>query len=524
MAPPSRKKNKSSSSSSSGRRDRISGLPDSVLGHVLSYLPNKEAGRAAALGRRWRDIFCSVHTISFEEEEGEREEDWETYFIEVEERRSCSNDLLDTISAALLRRRRRYGSTASGLPVPLRRFGFTFDRYSHWDKVAVDQLLFDVLRHADKELHLDLRFLIGPICKRRNGDDGEWIIHHEDWAHILPRRLFSCTAVRTLCLGHCKLNLPEAINLPFLQTLRLTGILGDDSGETIQKLISGCPSIADLTLEANDGLEKVVVLDKRLRRLALRCCHNLKKASIDASELMSLDYSGAVPEESFLSLHGSPAVSSCTIDFCKATPTKPDLARFRRFLRMVSPSKHLRLHHRVLDAQFFAVFPSFPSLTRLELHGPIRSSDTVDAVRMILEQTPKLEVVSLDMDDPERRELEEGEETQERAVYRERLNRRGADDDHQQCHQSCDDPVELIVPNPSSYSIRCLRRRVKEINMVSYRCDVQHRVLASLLFRNALVLERMCVVFVKKGPSELQEQLMKEMESWVVAKPEKSFM
>ncbi|XBJ04938.1 hypothetical protein VPH35_023799 [Triticum aestivum] len=296
MAPPSRKKRSSSSpSSSSGQRDRISGLPDSVLGHVLSYLPNKEAGRAAALGRRWRDIFCSVHTISFEEEEGERETDWDTLYYEAEEQRSCSVELIDTISAALLRRRCRYGSTgtATGLPVPLRSLRFAFDRYDNWDKAAVDQWLFDVLRHAEKELHLDLRFFIGPICPRE--DDGEKESDNEDWGYVLPRRLYSCTVVRTLCLGHCKLNLPEAINLPFLETLRLTGILGDDSGETIQKLISGCPRIADLTLEANNSLKKVFVLDKCLRRFALRCCHDLTKVSIDASELSSMDYSGAMP-------------------------------------------------------------------------------------------------------------------------------------------------------------------------------------------------------------------------------------
>ncbi|XBI95362.1 hypothetical protein VPH35_031846 [Triticum aestivum] len=515
-APPSRKK---SSSSSSGRRDRISGLPDDVLGHVLSYLPNKEAGRAAALGHRWRDIFCSVHTISFEEEEGEREEDWYTYFLEAEEQRSCSVQLIDTISAALLRRRRRYGSAATSLPVPLRSLRFAFDRYDNWDKAAVDQWLFDVLRHAEKELHLDLRFFIGPICPRE--DDDEKGSDNEDWGYVLPRRLYSCTVVRTLCIGHCKLNLPEAINLPFLETLRLTGILGDDSGETIQKFISGCPRIADLTLETNRSLKKVFVLDKCLRRFALRCCHDLMKVSIDASELRSMDYSGAVPEESLLSLHGSPAISSCTVKFCKVTPTKSEFTRFRRFLKKVSPSKHLPLHHRGLDTRFFAVFPSFPTLTRLELHGPIRNSDAVDAVRRILEQTPNLEVLSLDMDDRERREKEEEEE--EEAMYPERFNRRGVDDDQEQYHKSSDDPVELKVPNRLSFSIRCLRRRVKDINMDSYRCDVQHRVLASLLFRNALVLERMCVGFVKKGSSKLQAELTKEIESWLVGKPEKSF-
>ena len=58
--------------------------------------------------------------------------------------------------------------------------------------------------------------------------------------------------------------------------------------------------------------------------------------------------------------------------------------------------------------------------------------------------------------------------------------------------------------------------------MVSYRCDVKHRMLARLLFRNAFVLQRMCVVFAKVT-LELKAELQKEIESWVVAKQEKSF-
>ena len=100
-------------------------------------------------------------------------------------------------------------------------------------------------------------------------------------------------------------------------------------------------------------------------------------------------------------------------------------------------------------------------------------------------------------------------------MYPGRFNRRGVDDDQERYHQSLDGLVELRVPSRSSFSLRCLRHRVKEINMVNYRCDVQHRVLASLLFRNALVLERKRVMFVKKVPSELQAELMKEIESWV---------
>ena len=54
---------------SAGVGDRLSKLEDRVLGNILSFLPAKEAARAALLSSRWRHVFAAVHTISLEEPE-----------------------------------------------------------------------------------------------------------------------------------------------------------------------------------------------------------------------------------------------------------------------------------------------------------------------------------------------------------------------------------------------------------------------------------------------------------------------
>ncbi|KAM0929949.1 hypothetical protein ACQ4PT_001308 [Festuca glaucescens] len=453
------------------------------------------------LGRRWRDIFCSVHTISFEEVEGERKDDWYTYFWEAADQRSCSGMLLDCISSALLRRRNRCVSTTSMLPVPLRSFHFTFDSCSGWDKVAVDQWLFDVLcRSGNKELHLDLRFHIGPICKRRKDEDndGKEQKDNEGWGYVLPTALFSCTAIRTLCLSHCKLNVPDTVDLPFLEALRLTGIRGDDSGYMIQRLVWSCSRLVDLTLEGNSRLKRLTVLDKRLRRFALQCCHNIAKVIIDASELRSLEYSGSVPEESLLSLSGSPGLASCTIRFCRVRPNnESELVGFRRFLEKVSDSKHVHLHHGGLDSRFFAVFPSFSSLKRLELQGPIQSSDSVNAngIRRILEHTPNLEVLSLYMDtNPQKQKAEP-------ITYRWRLEELDDDDEEEEEYERSIVLDNLLVPDESGLSMPCLRHSVKEINMVNYHCDVQHRALAKACCSTTRLFSRGCVSCSGRGNS-----------------------
>jgi hypothetical protein len=460
--------------SPSGSRDRLSDLPNDVLGHVLSFLPNKLAGRAAVLSRRWRHIFSSVDTISFEEPDGARADDRNNLYHESnkEEKKSRSAALLDDVWSAILCRRR----CAVDAHVPLRSFRVAFDNCHVWNSYHVDQWLSYVLRHSRRELHLDVRFRLGAICT-----------HHQErrksgW-YNLPRNLFSCVAMRSLGLSYCGLNLPAAINLPFLETLRLTGVDHGDSGSgSIQRLIASCPRLVDLALEANNKLEKVSVLGIRLRRFALRCCHSVKTVDIDVSELRSLDYTGTVPPESLLSLHGSPEkiIPSCTIDFCNIHYANlTDHARIVPFLEKISNTERLHLHHRHIPFHYnFQGFPLFPNLTTLMLRG---GNVRPDVVRAILEQTPNLEVLSLLMEFPE------------------------------------DLGWKPEPPDEASFSVPCLRHRVREINIIHYQGDdVLQSMMAKLLFRNALVLERLCVVLVK-GSFELQARRKKEIETWVVA-------
>ncbi|KAF7003765.1 hypothetical protein CFC21_019052 [Triticum aestivum] len=339
-------------------RDRLSDLPDTLLGHVLSFLPNKEAGRAAGLSRRWRGVFCNVHAISFEERWGTRANDWVTFYHEAEEKKSCSGALLDDVCSALLCRHRTVGHH-----VPLRSFRFAFDQCHHWNFVHVDQWLIYMLRHGHQELHLDLRFSMASICNDEAVDSGTG-------GGVLPTRLFTCRVIRTLCVAYCRLKLPAAASLPLLETLSITAP-HSDGGRSIQRLISDCPRLVDLTLEAVHRLKRVSVLDQRLRRFALCCCHNMKSIDIDASELRSLDYCGTVPTEPLLSLHGLPGVPSCTVDFCKVLPEDAGFTGFRVFMQKISDAKHLHLHHRKLEGRFFSGFPLFSILTRLVLQGPL---------------------------------------------------------------------------------------------------------------------------------------------------------
>uniref|UniRef100_A0ACD5Z280 Uncharacterized protein n=1 Tax=Avena sativa TaxID=4498 RepID=A0ACD5Z280_AVESA len=494
--------------------DRLSQLEDGVLGHILSFLPTKEAARAATIAKRYRHAFAGVDIVSFVEQVAYYGGEDYTFCLEATERRSKNGDLIDSVNGALLCRRRCAGNAA-----PPRVFRVHFGCLDEWDEAMLGQWLSYLLQRGRKQqaLHLDLRLQLtvlgehhvgGQEQQRWGADDGECPAHSRYEAHRykLPTRLFSCVALRTLCLGGCSLLCPpERVDLPLLETLLLSSIPWADS---IQRLVSRCPRLVDLTLErcgytpssqrgyggyeANnvDRSYTIAVVDKHLRRLAIRCCHNLARVSVDASELTAFEYRGAVPAGSFLTLHGACKISSCTVGFCGRMVYEAELPRFRKFLEQFAGTKKLHLVSTHLGADIESdAFTSFPSLVSLRLTGYLHRG-SIEALTRILQQAPSVEILTLFM----------------KARSQERSH--SVSWEHQ-WHELGD---EVGV---SDVRIPCLRNGVREMNLVHYQGHEAQRYAARLLLCNAMVLERVCVV-MPRGPRELQMKLANEIKGWLV--------
>ncbi|KAK7395466.1 hypothetical protein VNO78_16025 [Psophocarpus tetragonolobus] len=58
--------------------DRISSLPNTLIYHVLSFLPTKEAAATSVLSKKWRPMWLSVSTLHFDDQTYSENE--ETYF------------------------------------------------------------------------------------------------------------------------------------------------------------------------------------------------------------------------------------------------------------------------------------------------------------------------------------------------------------------------------------------------------------------------------------------------------------
>ncbi|CAL4990231.1 unnamed protein product [Urochloa decumbens] len=525
-----------------GRADRLSRLADGVLGHILSFLPAAEAVRAAALSRRWRHVFAAVHAITFKEpkrpirdddgggwssdDPDSADEDDEDYFSSSSSSSgryptlAAAMPFADAVSAALHSRHR--GPHAA--PVPLRGLRVEFDGGgSDASAAAVDSWLHYAARNAAAgELHVDLRLGRRPICARahtlRRGD----VTRRPGYAppeachssYAPPVSLLRCAALCSLRLASCRLDMPDAAAfLPALDTLHLTRIAG--SGVAVQRLVSACLRLTDLTLEACCNLTEISVPGGvHLRKLAVRCCHDLAAmVAADLSELRSFEYSGPMPGPSIQTMNCPRQILSCTVNFCGEEAMDPaELGRLREFLLPFAGAVNMQIKsarlgasigHGVLSSAL--ELPCFHALRHLELTGMLPEDDvaTVAGLGKMLERTPILETLSLFfMPEPEVSHYSCCNEDQLRTVHKLKYNQ------------------NAVLAVPEGNGVACLRERTREINLVHYQGGTAQRMLAKFLLCNARVVGEVYCEFAR-GPLFIQTKLMEEITGWVLNKSAK---
>ncbi|CAN6342326.1 unnamed protein product [Urochloa humidicola] len=286
-----------------------------------------------------------------------------------------------------------------------------------------------------------------------------------------------------------------------------------NAGADVERLVAGCPRLADLTLEASDAVTALFLLGgAHLRRLALRCCHNLATVAVDSSKLQAFKYRGAAPDASFLTLHGGAGrVAYCTVDICGAEATSEEqLINLRNLLQLFVNTKHLHLESARLGSGFDKDVPArlaaLWSLRHLEMRGCLPDYDTgvIDAMRRVLEHAPNLETISLFFHPHEH----DWNDRHEIAVF--------TQEELLDAHHLSYNPYS-VVATPSAIIPPCLRSRVREINLVHYQGGVAQRALAKYLLRNAPAVNKLWCEFAE-GPMWTQVQLMRDIKGWLINK------
>lgn len=237
-----------------GGDDRLSALPDATLTHILSYLPSDQAVRTSTLSSRWLHVFTAVPVVD----------------LAAPPRRPCRVD--DTVNSVLLG---RDGAA------PIRSFRVVGFR-SIPSATLIYQWIAAALFGGAETIEFDLPTPDADICPTPwNGGDSRASDFLRRNLCTMPRNLFSsngAATLRHLRLGNCKLDLPEhehSLSLGSLETLSLRRINAPE--HTLQRLISGCPRLAELTLDECPTVRRISVVLLQLRTFTIRCCHRASR-------------------------------------------------------------------------------------------------------------------------------------------------------------------------------------------------------------------------------------------------------
>ncbi|XP_011083181.1 F-box/LRR-repeat protein At4g14103 isoform X2 [Sesamum indicum] len=205
---------------SENKVDRISSLPDSMICHILSFLPTKDAAATSMLSTKWKHIFPLTPNLKLEFDDSRMRKDLFASFVD----KVLHVDLRDTthVHAIKLWCRGEYK-----------------DRLKSWISAAV---------------RLNVQSL-----------DFNFLIQSPRW---FAKEISKCTRLTTLKLTNSPICVLESLSLPTLKLLNLE-LVGLFNGTTISNLLSGCPVLEELIMvdcrDADNGFEEIkdfeVVID-----------------------------------------------------------------------------------------------------------------------------------------------------------------------------------------------------------------------------------------------------------------------
>ncbi|CAL5030412.1 unnamed protein product [Urochloa decumbens] len=220
--------------------DRISGLPDAILGDIVSLLPAKDGARTQVLSSRWRCIWLSAplnldlrfHPIPF-----------------------------GAVTHIL-----------SSHPGPGRRFSTPVGHYCYNLSAANldDCLLSPALNNLQ-----ELSFGYDVACDGNWGNPpplpasvlrlSPWRWNWQDPPPLLTSALRFSRTLRIARFRVCRF--PDEINvhLPLLQELGLSKVIISES--SLQALLAGCPALQSLMLTDNNGYSSVHIASPTLRSM-----------------------------------------------------------------------------------------------------------------------------------------------------------------------------------------------------------------------------------------------------------------
>ncbi|KAL0332942.1 UNVERIFIED_CONTAM: F-box/LRR-repeat protein [Sesamum calycinum] len=209
---------------SENKVDRISSLPDSVICHILSFLPTKDAAATSMLSTKWKHIFPLTPNLKLEFDDSGMRKDLFASFVD----RVLHVDLRDATHVHAIKIWCR---------------GEYKDRLKSWISAAV---------------RLNVQSL-----------DFKFLIQSPKW---FANEISKCTRLTTLKLTNSPICVLESLSLPTLKVLNLEWV-GLFNETTISNLLSGCPVLEELIMvDCRVYAQTLSVCVPTLKRFTLQNC------------------------------------------------------------------------------------------------------------------------------------------------------------------------------------------------------------------------------------------------------------
>ncbi|KAM0885710.1 hypothetical protein ACQ4PT_030168 [Festuca glaucescens] len=476
-----------------GRGGRLSALPDNALERVLSHLASKEAVRSSALSRRWRRVHEGVPVIDL---------------VDPKPGSAASESASTTrCHGAIVSK----GADTSICTFRLNAFHPPYYLLDQWITIVATsgvEVLDVKLLYNESSKHTLCPYGLsrGASADFLKSDMNRYIRTH--------RHIFGCPTLRRLQLTNWTLDLPASVDMALLDTLCLARIM-DPNGE-LQQLISGCPSLAHLTLEECPSIEDIAVTSPRLRSFAMICCHNASSVELHSSYVQSLHYKGSLPPRNspFFVVSNHAGIKALRIEICEKLSSKvpEDIAPVTR---LISQSKKLAYLHLSLrpsmayySSSFTSVLRGLDSLTHLSLQGCLPTDHAVRSVSALLVNTKYLEELSLFPLGPEPpKKKEQTWEMDDEDIT--------SDSDTEPEDSSVAHGVEYTSRMPESLwraYVGCLEYNLKRINIANYEGRPLQKMLARFLLSRAAALEEFSVTLA--AGLYPHKETTKELTSW----------
>ncbi|XP_038688528.1 F-box/LRR-repeat protein At4g14103-like isoform X1 [Tripterygium wilfordii] len=320
-------------------KDRISQLPDSLLHHILSFLPTKDAVMTCVLSTRWQDLWMSVTNLDFK-----------CYGYYKKEDKS-NNSFTNFVERVLL-------FHSSNI------IRFCLDYGDSLDASRVNSWISAAVRRRVQEFRLSI---------------------HTQSVLWLPRNLCTSKMLTELKISaSCELKLPSIICLSNLKRLHLLHVTFLDD-LSVHRLFSGLPVLEDLRLCSCrwSKINHVTISLPNLRSLALSVFSIFKseddcKIKINAENLIFLDCASDLTAD--LHLDNMPLLANSTIGLELMGGNSKSAHHAVNLFGGLSFVKSLVISKGTLECLYYRnsvenlnLFPTFVNLSTLEVNSKVMS-------------------------------------------------------------------------------------------------------------------------------------------------------